>query len=88
MKNEVNIIQQHPFGLGVAFNTVRALANFGQVFLHVIGNRLYLARVGAGADDKIISKRSAALIHFKDDNVFTLLALNGLHRLCNLLPGL
>ena len=88
MQDKVHVIQKHPLGLGITFNAVRPLARFGQVFLHVIGNRLYLARVGAGADDKIVSKRSAALVHFKDDDVLTLFAFNGLHCLCNLLPGL
>jgi hypothetical protein len=59
-----------------------------QDFLHVVSNGLYLARVGAGADNKVVSKRSAAFVHFQDDYIFTLFAFNGPHRLCNLLPGL
>jgi hypothetical protein len=88
VQDEVHVIQQHPLGLRIAFHAVRPLACFGQGFLHVIGNRLYLARVGAGAYDKIVSKSSAALVHFKDDDIFTLFAFNGLHRLCDVLPGL
>ncbi len=88
MQNEVDIVQKHPLGLVVAFHAVRSLACFLQVFLHVIRNGLQLARVGAGTHYKIISKRSAVLVHLQNDDVFTLLALNGLDRACNLLPGI
>ena len=37
---EINIIQKHPLGLVVPFNAVGALARFGHVFLHVIGDCL------------------------------------------------
>ena len=45
--------------------------------MHVVSNGLYLARIGAGAYDKIVCKRSTALVHFKDDYVLTLFAFNG-----------
>src|SRR5437868_1835791 len=72
VQDEVNIVQKHPLGLGVTFHAIRTLARFGHIFLHIVGDCLYLARVGAGADDKIVGKRSAALVHFKDDDILTL----------------
>lgn len=87
MQDKVHIVQKHPLCLGVAFYAVRPLARFGHLLLHVISNRLYLARVGAGTDDKIISECSTAFVHLQDDDIVTLFAFNGPNRLRNLLPG-
>ena len=88
MQDKVDIIQQDPFRLVVAFHAVGALAYLFQLLLDVICNGLELPGVRAGANNKIVSKRSAVPVHFQNDNVFALLGFNGFYRTRNLLSGL
>src|SRR5262245_3946709 len=58
MDHEIYIIQQNPFRLVVAFYAIRTLSGAGELLLYFIGDRLDLARIGSGAHDEIVGKRS------------------------------
>src|SRR5579859_1469233 len=88
VQHKMNVVQQNPFRLVVAFHAVGALAGLGELLLHFIGDGLYLAWVGAGAEDKVISKSAARAVHLQNGYVFTFFAFNGLDRERNLLPDL
>ena len=54
--DEIDIIQQHPLRPVVAFHIVRVVAVALEAQLDVVGDRLDLPRVGAGADQEIIGE--------------------------------
>jgi hypothetical protein len=57
---EVAEIAQHPFALFIAFDTRGKLAAPLQLLADFVGDRLILARVGAGANDKIVGETGYA----------------------------
>jgi hypothetical protein len=56
VNQEVAVIAQHPFALFVAFDACGQFAAPLQLVAYFIGDGLILARVGAGADDKIVGE--------------------------------
>src|SRR5437762_3854891 len=86
MQNEMDVIQQYPLRLVVAFNAVRAIACLRELLLHIIRYGLDLARIGSGANNKIIGKCTTVPVHLQNNDVFALFTFNGLDRACHLLP--
>ena len=88
MQDKVDVIQQHPLGLVVAFYAVGALAGFGELLLHFVGNGLDLAGVGPGTNYEIVGECTAVPVHLQNGDIFAFFAFNSLDRVRNLLPDL
>src|SRR5205807_5905634 len=59
-----------------------------EALFHFIGNGLDLARVGPGANNKIVGERSGAPVHLQNGQLFTFFIFHCPHRLGHLLLGL
>ena len=71
MHQEIAVIGQNPFALGVAFDADGAVALQPQLPVDLIGDGLHLPLVVAGADDEIIGKGGDAA-QVQNDQVFGL----------------
>jgi len=81
VNHEVNIVQQYPVGLVIAFDVGRTDSGLPESLLYLIRDGLNLSGVATRADDKVISKRSGGLIHLQNGDVFGLLGFGGLYRI-------
>lgn len=57
MNQEVAVIGKNPFGLLIPFEANRQLTHFFELHPYLVADRLYLARIRAGADHEEIGKR-------------------------------
>ena len=63
MNYKIDVIEQHPLGLVVAFLVGRFDPRSGESLLYLIGDGLNLPGVATGANNKIVSERPGPLIH-------------------------
>ncbi len=77
MHHEIDVIEQHPFSLAIAFNVRRPLTGFLQSQLDFVGDGLNLPRIGAAADHKVIGECSRIFFEFEDGKFLGLLVLTG-----------
>lgn len=77
MDDEISVVDQDPFGVVVAFKARREFALAFQALRDLIGNRLDLPRVGAGADQEVIGEGSC-FADIEHDNVPRLLGFGGI----------
>lgn len=61
---EIDIVEQNPFRLLVAFDVGGVLPGLLQAFFDLVRDRLDLSRIGPAADHKVIGKRSRSLLQF------------------------
>jgi hypothetical protein len=61
---EIDIVEQDPFRLLVAFDVSGTLACLFQPFFDLVGDRLDLSRVVPAANDEIVGERSRSLFQF------------------------
>ena len=62
MHYKIDVIEQHPFGLFVAFDVGRSGAGLPESLLYLIGDGLNLPRVATGANNKKIGKPAGGLV--------------------------
>ncbi len=84
MHDEVHVIEQHPFGLGVPFGVRGVQSGLPESLLDLIGDGLDLPRVATRADDEIIGEAAMRLIEFERGHVGRLLFLTGANGGCHL----
>ena len=58
VNQEVAVIEQHPFGVLVAFDALWALAQFAELRFDLVGDRLDLPGVRAATDDEKVGEGS------------------------------
>src|SRR5207245_4218986 len=75
--DEVDVVQQHPLGLAVAFDVRRIETGPLQAELDFIGDRLDLPGIGSAANYKIVGESAGAFLQFEDRDFFGLLFLAG-----------
>src|SRR4051812_37689598 len=79
MHDKVNVIQQHPVGLLVAFDRGGADSRLSESLLYLIRDGLNLPRVATRTDDEKIRERSGGLIHLQHGDFFGLFGLGCLY---------
>ncbi len=79
MNHEVNVVQQYPFGLVIAFDVGRADPGLPESLLYLIRDGLNLSGVATRADEKIIGERPGSLIHLQNSDVLRLLGFGRLY---------
>ena len=79
MNQKITVIDQHPLGVLVAFQARRNLADLFQLMGDLVRDRLDLARVRAGADDKIIGK-GCGFANVQNDDIARLLRFGRMNR--------
>ena len=78
MDDKVHIVDQHPFGLGVALDMGWAQSCGFEPQFDLIGNGLYLAGIRPAAQNKIIGKGTGTFFHLQDGKFFGFLIEAGL----------
>src|SRR5665213_1988432 len=78
MHQEVAVVDQDPFGVGVAFEARGVFTQFPKLLLNLVRDSLNLARISAGTYQKIVGK-GGSLAHVEYHNVARLLGFGGMH---------
>jgi hypothetical protein len=68
--HEVDIIEQNPLRLAIAFGVGGVESGFFQAEFDFVGDGLDLAGIGAAADDEVIGESSGAFFEFEDSEIF------------------
>ena len=77
MHHKIHVIDQHPLGLLVTFNTVWIYSGTLQAQFDFVGNGLDLARIRPAADHKQISKGARVLFKLKNREFLGFLLVAG-----------
>ena len=76
--DEVNVVHQNPFGVGITFHTRRDVAVLLQLHLNLIGYRLVLPRIRAVANDQRIGE-GGHVAQIQHSNILCLFGFGGVN---------
>src|SRR6267143_646798 len=77
MNDEIDVVEQDPLGLAIAFDVSGVESGLLQAEFDFFSDGLDLARIGAAAYDEVVGKGSRTLVQFEDGDFFGLLVLTG-----------
>lgn len=86
MDHEVDVVQQDPICLVVAFDVSGPHPGTGESLLYLIGDGLNLSRVAAAANNKVVGEGARGSVHLKDGQILGFFLFASLDRFVHLAP--